>query len=142
MSNNNKKKIKGNLPKFNFYWVYGIVAVILILINVLNPGNTSGEKTSYSEFKSFVDNKQVKEIVVINKKEARVYIFPDQLDQPPHKDKNFPKNGVFGPNNGPHYNFNIPNYNFCNWLKINFTHYFLCNLYVSFFIPMKVINKK
>ena len=40
------------------------------------------------------------------------------------------------------YNFNIPNYNFCNWLKINFTHYFLCNLYVSFFIPMKVINKK
>jgi len=109
MSNNNKKKIKGNLPKFNFYWVYGIVAVILILINVLNPGNTSGEKTSYSEFKSFVDNKQVKEIVVINKKEARVYIFPDQLDQPPHKDKNFPKNGVFGPNNGPHYNFNIPN---------------------------------
>ena len=109
MSNNNKKKIKGNLPKFNFYWVYGIVAVILILINVLNPGNTSGEKTSYSEFKSFVDNKQVKEIIVINKKEARVYIFPDQLDQPPHKDKNFPKNGVFGPNNGPHYNFNIPN---------------------------------
>ena len=75
----------------------------------MNPGNTSGEKTSYSEFKSFVDNKQVKEIVVINKKEARVYIFPDQLDQPPHKDKNFPKNGVFGPNNGPHYNFNIPN---------------------------------
>ena len=108
--NKNKKKIKGNLPKFNFYWVYGIVAVILISINLFNPVNTGILKTNYSEFKSFVENKQVRKIEVINKKEARVYISPDQLDQPPHKDKNIPKNSVFGgPNNGPHYVFNIPN---------------------------------
>jgi len=106
--NKNKKKIKGNLPKFNFYWVYGIVAVILISINLFNPVNTGILKTNYSEFKSFVENKQVRKIEVINKKEARVYISPDQLDQPPHKDKNIPKNSVFGgPNNGPHYVFNI-----------------------------------
>ena len=109
-NNNNKKKIKGNLPKFNFYWVYGIVAVILISINLFNPVNTGVLKTNYSEFKSFVENKQVRKIEVINKKEARVYISPDQLDQPPHKDKNIPKKSVFGgPNNGPHYVFNIPN---------------------------------
>jgi len=108
--NKNKKKIKGNLPKFNFYWVYGIVAVILISINLFNPVNTGILKTNYSEFKSFVENRQVRKIEVINKKEARVYISPDQLDQPPHKDKKIPKNGVFGgPNNGPHYVFNIPN---------------------------------
>ena len=108
--NKNKKKIKGNLPKFNFYWVYGIVAVILISINLFNPVNTGILKTNYSEFKSFVENKQVRKIEVINKKEARVYISPDQLDQPPHKDKNIPKKSVFGgPNNGPHYVFNIPN---------------------------------
>ena len=109
-NNNNKKKIKGNLPKFNFYWVYGIVAVILISINLFNPVNTGVLKTNYSEFKSFVENKQVRKIEVINKKEARIYISPDQLDQPPHKDKNIPKKSVFGgPNNGPHYVFNIPN---------------------------------
>ena len=108
--NKNKKKIKGKLPKFNFYWVYGIVAVILISINLFNPVNTGILKTNYSEFKSFVENKQVRKIEVINKKEARVYIFSDQLDQPPHKDKNIPKNSAFGgPNNGPHYVFNIPN---------------------------------
>ena len=108
--NKNKKKIKGNLPKFNFYWVYGIVAVILISINLFNPVNTGILKTNYSEFKSFVENKQVRKIEVINKKEARVYISTDQLDQPPHKDKNIPKKSVFGgPNNGPHYVFNIPN---------------------------------
>ena len=106
----NKKKIKGKLPKFNFYWIYGIVAVILISINLFNPANTGILKSNYSEFKSFIDNKQVRKVEVINKREARVYIFPDQLDQPPHKDKNIPKKSVFGgPNNGPHYIFNIPN---------------------------------
>ena len=106
----NKKKIKGKLPKFNFYWIYGIVAVILISINLFNPVNTGILKSNYSEFKSFIDNKQVRKVEVINKREARVYIFPDQLDQPPHKDKNIPNKSVFGgPNNGPHYIFNIPN---------------------------------
>ena len=106
----NKKKIKGKLPKFNFYWIYGIVAVILISINLFNPVNTGILKSNYSEFKSFIDNKQVRKVEVINKREARVYIFPDQLDQPPHKDKNIPEKSVFGgPNNGPHYIFNIPN---------------------------------
>jgi cell division protease FtsH len=106
----NKKKIKGKLPKFNFYWIYGIVAVILISINLFNPGNAGILKTNYSEFKSFIDNKQVRKVEVINKREARVYIFPEQLDQPPHKDNNIPKKSVFGgPNNGPHYIFNIPN---------------------------------
>jgi ATP-dependent metalloprotease FtsH len=111
MSNNkNNKKIKGKLPKFNFYWIYGIVAVILISINLFNPVNTGILKSNYSEFKSFVENKQVRKIEVINKKEARVYIYTDQLYQLPHKDKNIPKNSVFGgPNNGPHYIFNIPN---------------------------------
>ena len=106
----NKKKIKGKLPKFNFYWIYGIVAVILISINLFNPVNTGILKSNYSEFKSFIDNKQVRKVEVINKREARVYIFPDQLDQPPHKDKNIPEKSVFGgPNNGPHYIFIIPN---------------------------------
>ena len=107
---NKKNKIKGNLPKFNFYWIYGIVAVILISINLFNPVNTGIIKSNYSEFKTFIENKQVRKVEVINKKEARVYIYPEQLDQPPHKDKNIPEKSVFGgPNNGPHYVFNIPN---------------------------------
>ena len=116
---NKKNKIKGNLPKFNFYWIYGIVAVILISINLFNPVNTGIIKSNYSEFKSFIENKQVRKVEVINKKEARVYIYPEQLDQPPHKDKNIPEKSVFGgPNNGPHYVFNIPNNeSFSNYLE-------------------------
>ena len=64
--NKNNKKIKGKLPKFNFYWIYGIVAVILISFNLFNPVNTGILKSNYSEFKSFVENKQVRKIEVIN----------------------------------------------------------------------------
>ena len=116
---NKKKKIKGNLPKFNFYWIYGIVAVILISINLFNPVNNGIIKSNYSEFKSFIENKQVRKVEVINQKEARVYIYTEQLNQPPHKDKNIPEKSVFGgPNNGPHYVFNIPNNeSFSNYLE-------------------------
>tara|TARA_B100001093_G_scaffold4021_1_gene4184 strand:+ start:229 stop:2241 length:2013 start_codon:yes stop_codon:yes gene_type:complete len=107
---NNKGKGKGNIPKFNFYWIYGIVFVILISINFFNPMNSGIMKTNYSEFKQFIENNQVRKIEVINKKEARVYIYSEELEQPPHKGKNIPKKSVFGgPNNGPHYFFNIPN---------------------------------
>ena len=104
----NNKKTK--LPKFNFYWIYGIVAVVLISINLINPSNSWVIKTNYSDFKQFIENKQVKEVIVVNKKEARVYIYPEQLSQSPHNNKGIPQKSVFGgTNNGPHYYFNIPN---------------------------------
>jgi ATP-dependent metalloprotease FtsH len=104
----NKGKGKGFMPKFNFYWIYGIVAVILILINVINPMSSGVESTTYPEFKSFIELKQVSKVEVINKKEAMVYIYKDKLDQPPHD--RIPKKSVLGgSNNGPHYHFNIPN---------------------------------
>ncbi len=104
----NNKKTK--LPKFNFYWIYGIVAVVLISINLFNPSNSGVIKTNYSDFKQFIENKQVKEVIVVNKKEARVYIYPEQLSQTPHNNKGIPQKSVFGgPNKGPHYYFNIPN---------------------------------
>jgi cell division protease FtsH len=105
-----KSKGKNNIPKFNFYWVYGIVFVILISINFFNPMNSGILKTNYSEFKQFIEKTQVRKIEVINKKEARVYIYAEELELPPHREKNIPKKSVFGgPNNGPHYSFNIPN---------------------------------
>ena len=66
------------------------------------------ESTTYPEFKSFIEQKQVSRVEVINKKEAMVYISKDKLDQPPH-DRISKKGILGGSNNGPHYHFNIPN---------------------------------
>lgn len=84
-----KSKGKNNIPKFNFYWVYGIVFVILISINFFNPMNSGILKTNYSEFKQFIEKTQVRKIEVINKKEARVYIYAEELELPPHREKKY-----------------------------------------------------
>ncbi len=44
-----KKKKPSNLPKFNFYWVYGILFVIIIGINFLFSGNSARE-INYQKF--------------------------------------------------------------------------------------------
>ena len=64
-NNKGKGKGKNNIPKFNFYWIYGIVFVILISINFFNPMNSGVLKTNYSDFKEFVEKVQVRKIEVI-----------------------------------------------------------------------------
>ena len=59
-NNKGKGKGKNNIPKFNFYWIYGIVFVILISINFFNPMNSGVLKTNYSEFKQFIEKKSSK----------------------------------------------------------------------------------
>ena len=113
--NNNKKTKKGKQPKFNFYWIYAVIAVVLISINLFSF-NGGIRKTSYTEFQQFVTDKQVSRIDVINKKEARIYIYSEFMNQTPHSQLNSSKNGMFNTDN-PQYAFMIPNNEaFANYL--------------------------
>lgn len=104
----NKKNTNGKKQKFNFYWIYAIIAVILISINLFS-WNSGILKCTETEFESFLSQKQVNRIEVINHKEARVYIFSENLNENPHSSKNIPNKNVFGgSNSGPHYTFIIP----------------------------------
>ena len=44
--NNNKKTKKGKQPKFNFYWIYAIIAVVLISIALGAGGLLLGLKAN------------------------------------------------------------------------------------------------
>ena len=104
----NKKNTNGKKQKFNFYWIYAIIAVILISINLFS-WNSGILKCTESEFESFLSQKQVNRVEVINHKEARVYIFSENLNEEPHSSKKIPNKNVFGgSNSGPHYTFIIP----------------------------------
>ena len=100
----NRKKTK--LPKFNFYWIYGIVAIILISINLFNPSNTGLVKINELKFQEFVEKEYVKEVIIINKEEARVTLYPEKLAETEHGN-DLQKNVFGGDNLGPHYYFNI-----------------------------------
>lgn len=97
-SNNNKKP-------FNFYWIYAVIGIALISLNLFNWQGGSSTITP-SEFENMVVNNQVKEVVIVNHKIAKVFLTPEALNIAPHKDK--VRKPVMGAQNvGPHYTFEI-----------------------------------
>ncbi|RYG45034.1 MAG: hypothetical protein EOO01_18485, partial [Chitinophagaceae bacterium] len=70
----NNPKRKG--PKFNMYWIYGIIVVALIMLNIFGPGmQTPEKKTSFLEFKqNYLDKGSVTKVVIVNKEIAEVYL--------------------------------------------------------------------
>ena len=103
-------KEKNNLkkPKFNSYWMYGIIVTILLGLSMFTEDSNSGlRKTNISEFERFLNNGDIKEVSVINKNLAQVSLNQNSLEKPEHKglkSKNF-----LGQENikGPHYEFEV-----------------------------------
>jgi ATP-dependent metalloprotease FtsH len=90
---------------FNFYWIYAIVGVALISLNLFNWQGGNSVITP-SEFESMVVNGEVNEVVIVNHKTAKVYLNPEALENEPHNKKI--KSPSFGmPAAGPHYTFEI-----------------------------------
>ncbi|MCF8336170.1 MAG: cell division protein FtsH, partial [Bacteroidales bacterium] len=57
--NNNKK----SYPKFNIYWVYGLIAIFFISLNFMNLGG-SPKETTWQEFqRTMLQNQDVEKIV-------------------------------------------------------------------------------
>jgi cell division protease FtsH len=107
-----KNKIPSGLPKgknpkgkFNFYWVYGIIAVIFIALTFTNLGGSS-EEIDWGKLKAMLQQQDIEKIIVVNQEEAEIYIRKDKLDKPEYeKVKN---QGYSG--SGPHYTYNIGSY--------------------------------
>lgn len=107
-----KKKSFNSFPKqkqprfnFNFYWIYGIILLMLIGINLFDWGNHPKEAT-WSQFSTWVKNGDIDRIVVVNKEVVQVFIKKTKLADPTFKSvsKKAFGNGV---NEGPHYAFTI-----------------------------------
>ncbi|MBN9298559.1 MAG: ATP-dependent zinc metalloprotease FtsH [Filimonas sp.] len=76
-------------PKFNIYWIYVIIAIILIGYNFLNIGSSNAARTSEQEFKQqMLSQGDVDKLLLIrNKQEVRVFIKKDSLNKAFYKDK-------------------------------------------------------
>ncbi len=73
--NLNPIKPKG---KFNFYWIYGILAVFLIGLNFMGSTDTSKE-TSWGELKQMLEKGDIEKLILVNKEIAEIYIKKDKL---------------------------------------------------------------
>ena len=97
-------------PKFNTYWVYGLVIVGLLAVSLIGDSSSQTlKKTNISEFERFLNDGDVMEVVVYNKNLAKVSLTEKALEKSIHtgtKTKN-----LFGQENikGPHYQFEVGN---------------------------------
>jgi AFG3 family protein len=102
-----KKPVKSRqpqVPKFNFYWIYAIIAV-LFLITYFYPQD-SAVKTTWQKVKSeMLQAHDVERIVVVNDKVAEVYIKKEALQNDKYKDVR--GRSFIGEDAGPHYYFEI-----------------------------------
>ncbi|MGB3151650.1 MAG: ATP-dependent zinc metalloprotease FtsH [Maribacter sp.] len=77
-------------PKFSSWWIYGLVAVLLIGFQVFNSDNlASAEKTTTSELQEYLRNGDIQKIMIItNTNQAKVFLTDEALAKDVHKDVN------------------------------------------------------
>jgi cell division protease FtsH len=95
-------------PKFSIYWVWAIIAIVLIGFNVFNGKFTpTPEDVSQQDFQTMLLNGDVDKLEIIsNKNMVRVTIKPDSLKKEYYKARKAKKNGPVG-ENGPQFQFSI-----------------------------------
>ncbi len=76
---NNKK------PKFNFYWIYGLLLLIFIGMQFFYS-DTETKKTDWGALQTMLKDGDVKKIVLVNKEFAEIYIKPEKLKEDKYKD--------------------------------------------------------
>ena len=102
---NPNRKNDGKAPKFNAYWIYGVIAIVFIVVQFYLSTSRGPVKTTWNEVRStMLINQDIERIVVVNDKMATVYIKKDRLEKYKTQfDANFAKPAEIG----PHFTFNI-----------------------------------
>ena len=78
-----KKPNKPKGFKFNFYWIYAIIAVVFFGIQLMSV-NTSSKEINWIVFEDHFQNQDVDKVVIINDKNIQVYIKNEALRKEKH----------------------------------------------------------
>ncbi len=69
-------------PKFNPYWIYGIIAVLFIVANFYLTGSKGPVETTWNKVRTtMLVNNDIDRMVVINKEKAHIYLKPDRVSR-------------------------------------------------------------
>lgn len=104
---NNKKPAGSNNPMkggFSFYWIYAIIAIVLIGLMIFN-GSSDGTEANYAQVKSWAENNYIARIEY-NGSTGKVYL--DSLGKANLKGQYPEQRGMMGTRQGSDFWFNIP----------------------------------
>jgi AFG3 family protein len=95
---------KSNTPKFNMYWIWGILLVGFIIISFL-PGNP-GEITNWNKVREMIVSNDVDRLEIVNDRLVKVYLKEEALENEKYKDVKKQNDGFFS-QKPPQYYFEI-----------------------------------
>ncbi len=102
---NPNKKSDGKPPKFNAYWIYGIIAMIFIIVQYYVSNSRGPVETNWSKVKTtMLANNDIERIVVVNNKQANIYLKKDRIK---NYEEEFKNNFSKPAETGPQFTFNI-----------------------------------
>jgi cell division protease FtsH len=81
-------------PKFNMYWIWGILVLGFIVISFF-PSN-EGKKTNWNEVKEMIISNDVEKIQIVNDRFAKVYLNKEALENEKYKGVKPSSQSVFG----------------------------------------------
>ncbi len=84
---NKEDNNKPGMPKFNSYWIYGAIALMIIAAQLFLASYGQVDKINYSQLEDYVRTGDVEKIVLVNGKKAKVFLTAEALKKEPHKSK-------------------------------------------------------
>ncbi|MBT8219206.1 MAG: ATP-dependent metallopeptidase FtsH/Yme1/Tma family protein, partial [Bacteroidia bacterium] len=101
---NNTNNPKGDKePRFNVYWIYGLLIVAIIALQFFSSQmQESAQDFTWERFETMVRDGDIKDLRIINEKQAFVTIKGNKLDKDEYKDANRNKFRT----DASHYQFN------------------------------------
>jgi len=109
--NNNKPKPGGF--KFNPYWIYGVIFIVMLVLTFLP--RSAGKSTNWTEVRQMILQGDVEKITIVNEQLAEIYLTREALKKDEHKG-NTKKEDLLG-SNQPNYYFEIEKGYFNNEIK-------------------------
>ncbi|MDR0971565.1 MAG: ATP-dependent zinc metalloprotease FtsH [Bacteroidales bacterium] len=90
------KKIKKNTIKFNIYWVYILIFVVVGIMFFTNDSSEINRDISWDKLQKVLLKKDYQKIIVVNKEFAEIYIKPEVIDKDTLYKDIQTKPGLFG----------------------------------------------
>lgn len=110
MTENNNKKVPdkntSGKPKFNTNWIFAILAVSIILVEILFSGKSS-QKATTNMLKDMITNRDIESMIVVNKEQAEIYLKDTAVESGRYENLPKPGSGVGLRVPKPHFIYNI-----------------------------------
>jgi AFG3 family protein len=101
------KKLDKNLkPKFNSNWIFGILAISILVFYVMNGGKTV-QKATTNEIRDMIISRDIDKIVVVNKDQAEIYLKKEALSSGRYPQLDKVGNGIGLSAPKPNFTYNI-----------------------------------